>query len=154
MAQHRRRKIVDDLDVGHETRARVEPFEEIVREQRILRHTAIEGRLERIDVVEALAGEDPLVEQVLIGIGHGGRVGVDARMSGVDTREDRARRARHRDTDARLQDAVALGDAPQRRIDLRLIQRVKNDADQGLRGIARQVGIRVERDAVADIRED
>ena len=106
-----RRVVVDDLDVGDQGRPRIEAFEEIVRQQRVLRHPALERRGERVDIVEALAGENAFVEQVLVDVGHGGRVRVDAGVAGVGPREQRARRARHRDADARLQDPVALGDA-------------------------------------------
>ena len=36
--------VVDDLDVGDERGARVQPFEQVVREQRVLRHAALERR--------------------------------------------------------------------------------------------------------------
>ena len=69
-----RRVVVHDLDVGDERRARVEPLEQIVRQQRVLRHAALERRRERVDVVEPLAGEDALVEEILVDVGDGGRV--------------------------------------------------------------------------------
>ena len=112
-----RRIVVDDFDVGDERGPRVDALEQIVREQRVLRHAAVERRHEGVDVVEALAGEDAFAEQILIHVRHRGRVRIDAGVAGIGAREQRARGARHRHADARLQDAVAVGDAPQRRID-------------------------------------
>ena len=119
VGQHARRVLVDQLDVRHERDARVEPLEQVVRQQRVLRHRVLERRRERVDVVEPLAGEDAFAEQVLVGVGDRGRVRVDAGVARVEPREQRAGGARERDADARLQDAVALGDATDRRIERR-----------------------------------
>ena len=78
-----RRVVVDQLDVGDEPGARVEALEQVVAEQRVLRHAAGERGLERIDVVDPLADVAALVKQVLIDVGHGG---------GVRDRRRRARR--------------------------------------------------------------
>ena len=72
--EHARRIVVDDLDVGDERRARVEPFEEVVRQQRVLGHAPLERGRERVDVVEALAGEDAFAEEILVDVGHRRRV--------------------------------------------------------------------------------
>ena len=79
---------------------------------------------ERVDVVESLAGEDAFAEHVLVGVGHRRRVRVDAGVARIEPREQRAGGARERDADARLEDAVALGDAADRRIERRPIQRM------------------------------
>ena len=102
------RIVVHDLDVRDERRARVEPLEQIVRQQRVLRHASVERRRERVDVVEALAGEDAFAEEILVDVGDRGRVRIDAGVAGVGPREQRSGRARHRHADARLQNAVAL----------------------------------------------
>jgi hypothetical protein len=47
--------VVHDLDVGHQGRARVEPFEQVVRQQGVLRDAAIERLCECIDVVQPLS---------------------------------------------------------------------------------------------------
>ena len=84
-----------------------------MREQRVLRHASLERGGEGIDVVQPLAGEDALVEEILVDVGDGGGVRIDAGVAGVGAREQRPRRARHRDADARLQDAVPVGHALQ-----------------------------------------
>jgi hypothetical protein len=45
-----------------------------VREQGVLRHTPFERCDERIDVVEALAGKDAFVEEILVDVRDGGGV--------------------------------------------------------------------------------
>ena len=146
--------LVHELDVGHQRDARVEPLEQVVRQQDVLRRGVLERGHERVDVVEALAGEDAFAEQVLVGVGDRGRVGVDAGVAGIEAREQRPRRAREGDADPRLQDAVAVGDAPGLRIEGRAIERVRDDADQLPRRITRQARVAVERDAVAHLRQD
>ncbi len=128
--QHARRVVVDELDVRHQRDPRVQPLEQIVREQRVLRHRIFERRGERVDVVQALAGEDAFAEQVLIGVGDGGRVRIDASVAGVEAREQRSRRAHVGHADPRLQDAVAFDDAAGLGIEAGPIQRMGDDADQ------------------------
>ena len=113
--EHARGIVVHDLDVADQRRPRVEAFEQVVRQQRVLGHAAVERRRERVDVVQALAGEDALAEQVLVDVGDGRGVRIDAGVAGVDPGEERSGRARHRHADARLEDAVAGGDAAEPR---------------------------------------
>ncbi len=149
-----RRIVVDDLDIGDERRTRIEALEEVVRQQGVLRHASFERGRERIDVVEALAGEDALVEEILVHVGDGRGVRVHAGMAGVRPREQRSGRAGHRDADSRLQNPVAFHDAADARVEARAIQRMRDDADELLGDIARQAGVRVERDAIAHRREN
>ena len=96
----------------------------------------------------------PFGEEVLIGVGHRGRVRVDAGVPRIEPGEQRTRRAHERDADARLQDAVALGDTAGARIEGGPVERVGDDADQLARDAARQPGVAVERDAVLDVGQD
>ncbi len=123
-------------------------------QERVVGHAPIQRCHEGIDVVQPLAGEVPFGEQVLVRVRHGRRVRVDARVTGEDAREERAGGARGRDADARLQDRVALGDAAAGRVEMRPIQRVRDDADELLGGVARQARVGVERDAVAHAGQD
>ena len=107
--------VVHHLDVGDERRARVEALEEVVREEGVLGHAPVEGGHERVHVVEPLAREDPLGEQVLVGVRDRRGVGIDAGVAGVEAREERAGGAGHGHADARLEDPVALGDAAETR---------------------------------------
>jgi hypothetical protein len=153
MREYARRIVVDELDVRYECDACVETFEEIVGEQRVVGHAVAQRRHERVDVVEPLAGEDALGEQILVRVGHGGRIRIDAGVAGIEAREQRTRRTRERDADARLEDAVAVDHQTGLRIDQRAVQRVRGDADQRARGVARQRRVAVERDAVAHRRQ-
>ena len=148
------RVVVHHLDVGDQGRARVQPLEEVVREESVLRHAPLEGGDEGVHVVEPLAGEDPLGEEVLVRVGDRGRVGVDAGVTGVQAREERAGGARHGHAHPGLEDPVALGDPPETRVEVGLVERVGGDADQLLRGVAGQARVGVEGDAVADGGED
>ena len=78
------RVVVHEVDVGAQTRARVEALEQIVAEERVLGDAARERRFERVDVVDALADVAALAKEILIDVGHGGRVRVDADVARED----------------------------------------------------------------------
>ena len=105
------RKFLDDLDIRGETGAGEHALEQIMAEQRRVRHAACQRRLEGIDIVDALAGIGAFAEQILIHVGYGRRIGIDAVHAGEDALEQRAfapdrQRRRH----PRLQHRVALDD--------------------------------------------
>ena len=138
----------------HKPGARVEAFEQIVAEQRVLRHAPGQRGFEGVDVVDALADVAALVEQVLIDVGDGRGVGIDADVPGEHPRERRPVGAGDADTDARLQHPVAFRDAPSRGVESRPVERVRQRADQPPRRLQRQLRVGVERDHVADRRQD
>ncbi|WP_425128606.1 hypothetical protein [Burkholderia metallica] len=122
-------------------------------EHRVLRHAAGEHRLERIDVVDALARIGAFVEQVLVDIRYGRHVGIDAVRARRHALEQRPLVAACEGRrDARLKHAVAFDDAPARRIEYRPVERVRHLADQAAHGIAQQPRIGIERDHVAHVR--
>ena len=96
----------------------------------------------------------PSLEHILVGVGYRRRVGIDSGVSRVEPREERTTRARERDADARLQDAVPLGDAADCGIERGPIQRVRDDANQVAGGIPGQARVAVERDAIPHLRQD
>ena len=149
-----RRVVVHHLDVRHEAGAGVDPLEQVVGEERVVGDAPLERRREGVHVVEPLAREAALAEEVLVRVGDGGRVRVHAGVPGEDPREARAGGAGRGDADARLQDAVALGDAAGARIEHGPVERVRDDAHELLRPVPRQARVRVERDAVAHVLED
>ena len=142
------RVVVDDVDVGAQRGAGERPLEEIVAEQRVVRHAPGERPLERVDVVDALADVAALVEEILIDVGHRGRVRIDADVAREDPREPRAVGADDADRDARLENSVALGHALHRRVEARPVQGVRQRADHCPAGLERQLRIAVERDDV------
>ena len=76
-----RRILVENLDVRHEPGTSDRSLDEIVAQQCVLREAAGRRALERRDVVDALPGVGALAEEVLIDIGHGRGVWIDARVS-------------------------------------------------------------------------
>src|SRR5207245_8484268 len=84
------RKILEELDVGDQRGAREETLEEVVAEQGVLRHPPLERALERVDVVDPLAGVRAFAEEVLIHVRHGGGVGIDAGRAGEPAPKERA----------------------------------------------------------------
>ena len=109
----------------------------------------MQGAHERVHVVQPLAGEDAFVEEVLIRVGNGGGIGIDARVARVEPGEQRPGAAGHRDAHPRLQDRVALRDSLRDGVETRAVQRVRDDADERPRGVSRKARVGVERDAVA-----
>jgi hypothetical protein len=73
--------VIVNLDVGRETCTRVRSFDQVVAEQRVLGKPSVSGFLERIDIVDAFAGEAALAVEILIHVGYSRRVRIDARMS-------------------------------------------------------------------------
>ena len=146
------REFLDDLDIGGEAGAREDAFEQIVAEQRRVRHPAGERGLERVDVVDALARIGAFAEQILIDVGDGRGVGIDAAHAGEDALEQRALPAdRQRRRDARLQHRIAFHDPAGGRVEARPVERMRHLADQAAHRVARQSRVGVERDDVANI---
>src|SRR3990172_11412433 len=76
-----------ELDVSDKSRPRVAAFQEVVAEDQILGEAAAKRALEGVHVEDALAGERPLAEDVLVDVGDGARVGVDARLAAEEAAE-------------------------------------------------------------------
>ncbi len=78
---------VEQLDIGSERRSREQALEQVVAEQAILGHSLRERRDEGVDIVDALADERTFAEQILVHVGYGRRIRIDARRPGGDRRE-------------------------------------------------------------------
>ena len=81
-----RRKIFIQFGVAEQPGAGVATFQKIVAQDAVGRKASFECPLERIDVVDALADERALVEDVLVYVRNGARVLVDARLAPVQAR--------------------------------------------------------------------
>jgi hypothetical protein len=79
-----RRKLLEQRHVGDEARTREQPLEEVVAQQRVLGYPARERLLECVDGVDTRAGVRSLAEEVLVHVGDGGGVGIDAARAGED----------------------------------------------------------------------
>ena len=121
-------------------------------EDAVLGKAPVERPLERIDVVDPLANERAFAEQVLVDIGDGARIRVDARLTPEQSRIPRPVRAGQAHGHARLQDAVPLSDALLAFVVPRTIQRVRHGSHKLPRRIARQLRIRVQGDHVLHVR--
>src|SRR3954471_12558506 len=66
-----RRKILEDLDVGHQSGAGKNAFQQVVAENGAFGDTACERGLERIHVVNTLAAEGALLIEILINVRNG-----------------------------------------------------------------------------------
>src|SRR5512138_2964457 len=152
--EHARRILVDQFDVGDERNTGMQTFEQVVREQCVLRDGVRERGRERIDGVQALPREDAFAEYVLIGVRHRRRIGIDAGMARIESREQRSGGAREGYAYARLENAVPRRDTTERRIEERAIERMRDHADQLARGVARKTGVAVQCDAVLYMRQN
>ncbi len=56
------REILHHLHVGGQARPGEHPLEQVVAQKGLLRHAPIQGALEGVDVIDALAGIGPLAE--------------------------------------------------------------------------------------------
>ena len=142
------------LHIAQQSRPRVAPFQKIVAEDPVLGEASVERPLERIDVIDPLADERAFTEQVLVNIGDGARIRVDARLAPAQPRIPRPVRARQAHGHARLKDAVPLTDTLLVFVVARTIQRVRHGSHKLPRRIARQLRIRVKGDHVLHVRQD
>ena len=149
-----RGRVLEQLDVGDEPRAGEEALEEVVAQHGVVGDASGQDGLERVHVVDALAGVGALAEQVLVDIRRGAGVRVDPRRAGRDPLEERALAARQRRRDPRLEHGMALHHAPGDGIDPRAIERVRHRADQTLDGAAGQPRVGIQRDDVAHFGRD
>src|SRR6266498_3228193 len=108
-------------------------------EQRVIRHSAFKRRLKSIYIIQPFSRKTSFGEEVLVNIGCGGAVRIDAGVAGEDARETRTRAAFKRDADARLQDAVTAHDASRVRIELRAVEGMSDCRDEFARRIARHL---------------
>ena len=146
-----RRRILEQLHVADQSRACVAALQQVVAEDAVFRQAPAQHPLEGVDVVDALADERTLVEQVLIDVGDCARVGVDARVAAEQPRVACACGAGQADADTGLQNAVAPDHARCRGFAAEAwpVQRMGHRADELPRRVARQLRVGVERDDVA-----
>ena len=55
-------ELFEKIDIGRQPRAREKTFEQVVAEERVLRHDSLERRLKGVDVVDPFSCEGPLPE--------------------------------------------------------------------------------------------
>ena len=119
--------------------------------KRVLRDASLERGCEGVHVVAALSAVGAFPEEILVDVGDGERVGIHPASTRVDALEERSlatRRQRRRD--ARLKHRVALDHAAAAAIEPWTVERMGHLPDEPPRSPARESGVAVERDHVAD----
>ncbi len=146
------REILDHLDIRDQRRACEIALEQIMAEHGIVGHPARQRCAEGIDIIDALAGERALGEQVLIHIRDRRGIGINPAVAGVDLLIQRTLVAdRQGRGHARLQNAIALRHPPLRGVEMRPVQRMRDFAHQPPDGIAQKARIGIQRDHEAHI---
>ena len=123
-------------------------------EDLILGKTPIERLLEDIHIVDSLADERAFLEPILINVGDGVRIRIDAGVAPVQSRIPRPVGAGQAHGHAGLQDAVTLADPLPALVVARPIQRVRHGAHQLPRRIAWQLGVSVQGNDVLHIQQN
>jgi hypothetical protein len=148
-----RGKLVEELDIGDESRPCEDAFKQVVTQQGILRHPPGKGRFERIYLVDPFPDIRTLAEKVLVDVGDGGGVRVDATRAREDALEKRAFTiGRERRCNTRLKHGVPLNDSADTRVKPRPIDGMCQGADQSAGGPPRQPRVGIKRDDVPDAR--
>ena len=145
-----RRVVFVHHDIALKTRAAVASLEQIVAENRVFGEDTA-AVLKGIDIVDTLADERPLVEEILVEIGDNTGVGIDPGIARGHAAEPRPLGAREPYRHPGLENAVPLYDPRQRRVECRAIEDVSHGPDHVSGGVAWQVGVGVERDHIADL---
>ena len=81
-----RGKILENFDVGDQPGAGENTFQQVVTENATVGNSAGKSGLEGVHVVDAFAAVRPLLEEVLVNVGNGRCVGVDAGWRSRKTR--------------------------------------------------------------------
>ena len=112
----------------------------------------VERPLEGIDLIDALADERAFLEQVLVNIGDGVRIRIDARITPPESRIPRPVRAGQAHGHTGLQDAVPLTDTLLVLVEPRPVQGVRHGSHQLPGRVAGQLRIGVQGDHVLHAR--
>ena len=146
------RKVLDQFDIGDEGAAGERAFQQIVAEDAVFVDPALDRGLEGINVVKPLAGEGALAGDVLIDVGYGEDVGIQAAVHREDALENRCVLAGcQRRRDAGLQHAVAADHATRFFVMHRTVDRMVHLSDELGDGVTHQACVGVERHHVANI---
>jgi len=136
------------LNVAQQPGAGIAAFQQVVTENAVLGKAPGQGLFEGLDLVDALADERTLLEGILIDVGDGAGIGVDARLAAVQAGIAGLARPGQARTNPGLQDAVAGDDPSQVRVVNRPVEGVDHGADELARRVPGQLGVRVQGDDV------
>ena len=147
--------VFDQCDVGDGGAARHRALDQVVAEHQAFGQALVQHGVHGLHVEQCLAGVGPFEEHVLVDLGAGRAVGVDAALAGKQPVEQgEVARCRQGRGDARLQDAVAAGHHACAWVDLGLVVGVCSDAHQLAQAAGGKLRVAVERDDVRRVRRD
>ena len=133
-------------DIADQGGAAVNPFEQVVADQRVLGDAPSQAGLKGGDFIDTLADEDAAAEQVLVDVRNGPGIDVDGGVAAIDSREQRTAGGSRGYFYPRLQHRVATVDAAAARVELGAIERVRQGAHQPRHATGWQRGIGIGRD--------
>ena len=136
--------------IGNQSAAGVTRFQQIMTQHSVLREASGQGPLEGVDIVDSFADKRTFAKKILIHIGHRPRVRIDPRVAREKPDEPRAGGARQTYFHPRLQKAITFSDNLASGVELRPIQRMRHRCRELTGGVARQLGVGIERDDVID----
>ena len=146
-----RRIVFVNHNVRHQADPAMNPLKQIMAQQRIFGHAAGKAALERVHVVDAFTDIAAAAEEVLIDVGDGVAIEIKADVAGKNAREGSGVDAGGRDLGARLEQSVASHNLARSRVASRLIERVRQRADQAARAFAAQDGVGVQGDHILNL---
>ena len=106
-----RRVLLIELHIAQQTGPGVTPFQQIVAENPVFGQPPGQGPFECVHFIDALADERAFAEQVLVYIGNGARIRIDAGLAGAHVRIPRLVHAGQAHRHPWLNNAVPGNDA-------------------------------------------
>src|SRR5208283_6008580 len=121
-----RRIFLVQLYIAQQSRPYVASFHKVMAQDPVLGKAPVECPLERIDIIYPLTNERAFVKEILINVGDGARIRVDARLTPEQVRVPRRVRALQTHGDEWLKDAVPFRDTLFLLVVPRTIERVRH----------------------------
>ena len=146
--------IFEHNDFGHQPATAMDALEQVVTQQGVIGHPLVQAAGESIHIVDALAYIIPFAKQILVNVGYGRGVQVQNRISRVDPRKNGAVCRGKLDLHPGLEHGVAVVDRARHGVNVGMVQRVRKRSDQVTGALARQDGVGIQRDHIADGGQD
>ena len=140
--------ILQQFHVTEESAPGMAALDQVMAENPVVGEPGTHGGVKCLDVVDGLADELALSEQVLVNVGDLAGIGVQADISRKQAGEARSLRLGQRDSQPRLEDAVAPRHALVLHIDVRAVQRMRHGGGHFPGGLRRQLGVGIQHDTV------
>ena len=145
------RKFLDHFNIAGEASARENAFQQIMAQHSILGDLILQGGLEAVDLVDALAAIGAFFKQILVHVRDRECVGIEPVGTGKGPLKKRALAThRQRRRHPGLQHGVAARHRAGLRIEDGMVERMRHLADQPRRRSDRQPGVGIQRDHIAD----